>query len=177
MGKRIDYTGQKHYRLTFVRPTDQRRNGAVVWEFICECGQTTFAPGKDVVRGNTKSCGCYSKEQRKVGGMKNRRYDPVISSAREVWARYADGCTFNLFYSLSRQPCYYCGQGPQATYKGKRGSEFTYNGLDRLDNSRGHEPDNVVPCCYRCNQAKNTMTQAEFIALVKMIYDKHLLVR
>lgn len=28
-------------------------------------------------------------------------------------------------------------------------------GLDRIDNSRGHEIGNVVPCCYDCNVARN----------------------
>lgn len=37
--------------------------------------------------------------------------------------------------------CIYCGD--------------THNiGLDRIDNSRGHEIGNVVPCCYECNVAR-----------------------
>jgi len=29
-------------------------------------------------------------------------------------------------------------------------------GADRLDNTLGHNIDNIVPCCYRCNTVKNT---------------------
>lgn len=45
-------------------------------------------------------------------------------------------------YALLRQePCFYC-DGPLPPH-GK--------GLDRLDESRGYEIDNVVPCCRFCN--------------------------
>ncbi len=29
--------------------------------------------------------------------------------------------------------------------------------LDRLDNSKGHTKENVVPACYRCNMIKGNM--------------------
>ena len=37
----------------------------------------------------------------------------------------------------------------------------------------GFDP-NVVPCCGRCNVAKSTMTQVEFLALVRSIYEHRL---
>lgn len=39
---------------------------------------------------------------------------------------------------LMLSPCNYCGLNPA-------------EGLDRRDNSRGHEVSNVVPCCSKCN--------------------------
>lgn len=32
---------------------------------------------------------------------------------------------------------------------------YTEIGCDRIDNSKGHTYDNVVPCCYVCNCARN----------------------
>lgn len=40
------------------------------------------------------------------------------------------------------QPCTYCGD----TYR---------IGCDRIDNNKGHNKDNIVPCCYECNCARN----------------------
>lgn len=45
------------------------------------------------------------------------------------------------------------------------------SGLDRVDSSRGYELDNVVPCCTRCNKAKNNMSQASFIEHIIKIYN------
>jgi hypothetical protein len=45
--------------------------------------------------------------------------------------------------------------------------------LDRIDNNKTYLKDNVVPCCKRCNVAKNNMTQTEFISLcIKIVKHK-----
>jgi hypothetical protein len=126
------------------------------------------------------SCGCYNKERLKLGN--NRKHDPRTATARYVWQTGYKDCDFETFLELSQQPCHYCGRLPHKTYsiasskKGKcsvamlQDGNFIYNGLDRVDNSKGHSPDNVVPCCYRCNTAKHTMTQEEFLELVTLIH-------
>jgi hypothetical protein len=48
-----------------------------------------------------------------------------------------------------------------------------YNGIDRIDNARGYERDNIVPCCKFCNRAKSAMPQKEFIDLVRRIAARH----
>jgi len=72
---------------------------------------------------------------------------------------------------LFKQPCYYCGLEPAqiAHDKGMKGS-FIYNGLDRVDNTKGYAPDNVVPCCKHCNSAKRCMTITEFEGWVRRIH-------
>ena len=40
--RRNDVTGQRRGHLTAIRPTDQRRNGATVWEWRCDCGATVL---------------------------------------------------------------------------------------------------------------------------------------
>lgn len=43
-----------------------------------------------------------------------------------------------------RKPCTYCGMTHSSGV----------NGLDRIDNSKGHTKENCVPCCRECNQAR-----------------------
>ena len=50
--------------------------------------------------------------------------------------------------------------------------ELKSNGLDRVDNNKGYTIDNVVPCCKRCNYAKNNQTPREFKEWVKKVYNK-----
>ena len=57
-----DLTGQRFGKLVALRPTDERINGRVVWECQCDCGNTHYAPGRDLVNGRVKSCGCFRSE-------------------------------------------------------------------------------------------------------------------
>ena len=53
-----NFTGQRFGKLTVLRPTDERKNGSVVWECQCDCGNTTFVKSRNLVLGYTQSCGC-----------------------------------------------------------------------------------------------------------------------
>lgn len=44
------------------------------------------------------------------------------------------------------------------------------SGLDRIDSSRGYTSDNVVPCCRRCNVAKNDMNLEQFKDFIRKCY-------
>ena len=61
MPPRIDLTGQKFGRLTVVGYS-HTKNGNSYWHCVCECGNVTIVYGRDLKNGNTKSCGCLSRE-------------------------------------------------------------------------------------------------------------------
>lgn len=66
MGKYQDITGQKFTRLTAVRDLGPRnKKGVHYWQCICDCGAIVEVDVTSLKTGNTKSCGCYGKEQRK----------------------------------------------------------------------------------------------------------------
>ena len=50
--------------------------------------------------------------------------------------------------------------------------EYFYNGIDRVDNSKGYTMDNVVSCCRICNVAKQKMTLQEYKDWVEKVYKK-----
>lgn len=52
---------------------------------------------------------------------------------------------------FSGQRCFYCGE-----------SDWTKLGLDRIDNSKHHTPDNVVVCCEECNKKRGRKSFKEF---------------
>lgn len=177
-----DWTGQKFGRLTFIKPTAQKSSMGIKWETLCDCGKTTIVSPRNVKgigpQAKTQSCGCLGREQRRL-------YDPVESSARDVHRRYNDGdISFEDFYRLSQQACHYCGALPSTTYNyGSRPSRlartsalqqtqgnFIYNGLDRVDSSKGHTLDNVVPCCWLCNLWKSRLSVEEFLLHNERIY-------
>lgn len=72
------------------------------------------------------------------------------------------GLVTNITYTylsdiITNGKCIYCGDNKNI-------------GLDRIDNSRGHEIGNVVPCCYECNVARgNNFTMEEMLVIGKAI--------
>lgn len=65
--------------------------------------------------------------------------------------------TRDFMLNLCKKPCFYCGDTQKI-------------GLDRIDNTKGHTKDNVVPCCYDCNCARmNNFSHQEMIILGKTI--------
>lgn len=153
------------------------------WKCLCDCGNETFVGTRSLKSGNTKSCGCLSREQSSKNALlaiaKRRKFDPETASIRRRWQsyKYSDSncdIDFDNFLRMTKQDCHYCGVGPQNRYnyfssKSSKGSDFAkeeglfiYNGLDRIDSSKFHTMDNVAPCCYTCNRAKNNRTLEEF---------------
>lgn len=51
------------------------------------------------------------------------------------------------FQTLVEKPCHYCGDVFNAR-------ALTCAGLDRIDNTKGYEPSNVLPCCTACNRLR-----------------------
>ena len=75
-------------------------------------------------------------------------------------------------YQLFAGTCHYCGIQPSTVYKRSGCTQtFLYNGIDRIDSSRGYLSDNVVSCCKACNFAKSEMTTGEFRTWVKRVAD------
>ena len=66
--------------------------------------------------------------------------------------------TKEQFIDIISNKCEYCGDNNRI-------------GLDRIDSLMGYTLDNIVPCCYRCNVAKNNMEVEEFIKHCKRIVD------
>jgi len=48
--------------LIAVRPTENRSAKAVIWECLCDCGQTVFVRTTSLSSGHTTSCGCVKQE-------------------------------------------------------------------------------------------------------------------
>lgn len=59
--------------------------------------------------------------------------------------------------------CLYCGAKPYNVMTTTSGSgkkvnyKLLYMGMDRKDNKKGYTPDNIVPCCKRCNRIKSDL--------------------
>ena len=109
----------------------------------------------------------------------------LLSSIKSVYKYYIENSgkmeiDLQTFYSFSQNECFYCGiknfnchnvylKKKSTTQKAKNGANFYYNGIDRIDNSKDHSIDNIVPCCKNCNYAKNNLSFDDFIEWIKRI--------
>lgn len=85
---------------------------------------------------------------------------------------YSFELSFEDFFYLTQQNCYYCGVVPSKFYKSKYAKKgFYYNGIDRINNDLGYLKSNSACCCRDCNNAKSDLTQEEFINRIKKCYE------
>jgi hypothetical protein len=87
---------------------------------------------------------------------KNAQKKKCVTASMILWRTRHNakwrGKTFNLtveqFKEIRGRPCYYC-DGLLGALPKRQG------GLDRIDNMRGYEVGNVLPCCRTCNSTRN----------------------
>ena len=111
-----------------------------------------------------RSNGLCRKCSDKIGGSKNK-IEFMHSSKNRVLRTYKNaaksrGYNWDLsnddFDKLSKQKCFYCGKQPSNIAKSTcNNGDFIYQGIDRLDNTKGYNINNCVPCCIKCNRAKD----------------------
>lgn len=59
---RYNLKGQHFERLTVVEDTGLRKNRAILWRCRCDCGKEVVVITASLKNGNTRSCGCLSRE-------------------------------------------------------------------------------------------------------------------
>ena len=90
--KTLQLTGRRFGRLLVVRITSFRKRGEVIWECLCDCGQTTFVSGTHLNSGHTQSCRCLRREARgrliKHGQARRNRLTPTF----QIWVGMKARC-------------------------------------------------------------------------------------
>lgn len=175
---------QRFGKLIAIKPTNQRKNRSIVWECKCDCGGTKLVSRGHLMVGGVKSCGCLLKEtsvQALLDAAEKRKLPRGEASFNSILSGYKQsaknrGHSFKLtrkqFKNLTQLNCFYCGCEPSREFKSNSGNfngNYIYNGIDRMDNSKGYTLKNCVSCCWECNYMKRDINKKEFIARCKII--------
>lgn len=85
------------------------------------------------------------------------------------------GVSFSLplevFDEIISASCVYCGVPPRCRLSRKLFC-FIYQGIDRVNNMRGYEEGNVVPCCKECNFIKgDRLSHDEMLAVARLLLE------
>lgn len=153
MGKLIDLTGQRFGQLTVLERAENGNHKQPRWKCRCDCGKETIVFGHLLRNGNTKSCGCFSRElhgtlmkrsnlrhgdcsgaetrlYRIWGGMKNRCYNSHQINYKHYGGRGIAVCEEWLHdFTAFRDWAMSHGYRDDLT-------------IDRIDNDKGYSPDN-----------------------------------
>lgn len=154
------------------------KSGARLYSVLCLlCGSITDKRLQTIERA--KSCGCMqSKRSRRVAGSGRRTPEGTRVEINTLISIYKSnarkrGISFDLTYAqfetLVDGECYFCGDTGGNTLRKRSYSDYSYTGIDRVDNSIGYIPSNCIPCCSWCNRAKNNGTLANFVDKCKKI--------
>ena len=161
-----DLIGKRFCKLLVIRDLGSRQTGKRKyrwWLCQCDCGNHAEIRSTHLLSGQT-GCGC---------GQKLPEGESAFNSLLDTYKRNARtrGLSFRLtkeqFRSITGEPCFYCKAGPSAIIERPRQNGiYVYNGIDRVDNTKGYSVSNCVPCCKICNWMKNDMDQKEFLTHV-----------
>jgi hypothetical protein len=58
-----ELTGQRFTRLLVIERAGSNKHGFSLWKCICDCGNQRIVAAGELLRGDTKSCGCLRKER------------------------------------------------------------------------------------------------------------------
>ncbi len=97
--------GSKFNKLTVIRKTNDRtKKQAVLWECLCDCGNTHTATSLDLHKNKVKSCGCLNtyrdEESRRAARRDTWRKWNVTNQNRHRKKRYHSDELFKLTISI-----------------------------------------------------------------------------
>lgn len=151
----IDITGQTFNRLTAIARVKGRR-----WRFRCECGEEIVQDSAPVKNGNTKSCGCLSRE---ITISRSTKHGFASRDCRhplyDLWVGMKSRCLNPNHVAYPR----YGGAGITvcdrwlsfSNFVSDMGPRPTGASLDRINGLKGYEPTNCR-WANRTEQSENT---------------------
>lgn len=160
--------GDRFGNLTVIKRNGSRQKPSGKKDAIflcrCDCGNLKDVRADYLSGGVTKSCGCLSK--RKPFPNNEATINKIILSYKKCAKRRGISWGIKDTYAkeLISKECFYCGVKFSNEWDG-----YKYNGIDRVDNDKGYEDSNVVPCCKICNIAKHDMKQKDFVIWARTV--------
>jgi 5-methylcytosine-specific restriction endonuclease McrA len=149
----IDLAGKKFGRLTAIKKSDKvGKRGEIMWECVCDCGNTVTVLGRSIRDLKTISCGCYQSEiatrnHTIHGQSKTVEYRRAVANRRrEKKIIFDAGWTGEMEHSLRKlfPFCVVCGQS----------NNLSTDHVYPLTFGNGLMPGNAVTLCSTCNSRK-----------------------
>lgn len=138
--------GRRFGRLVVIAFSGERdKRGAVIWDCLCDCGNSHRAITQDLKRHSIYSCGCLARE---LSSDRLRKHGLGDTDEYNIWERMISRChnpddsNYHHYGARGIAVCQRWRESVEAFIAdmGKRPSR-RYS-IDRIDNNRGYEPGN-----------------------------------
>jgi len=99
----------------------------------------------------------------------------IVNNQRIQNSVKQNSINYEFMYNLWKKQngeCFYSGVKMIYPKRGNKRNFYTAS-IDRIDNSLGYSKDNVVWCCWWCNNSKNNMKKEEFIKFCSFVSNKN----
>lgn len=175
-----DLTNKTFNSLTAVCPVEKPthisgKNRGVWWLCKCVCGNEKIVRSTELIREDTKSCGCMKKYTN------SDKYKGVGLIAQSVfshikWGAEKRNIEFNItkeylweLYRSQEGKCYYTDLDISLNTRNNKKTAS----LDRIDSSKGYVEGNLVWVHKNINLMKNVFSKEEFLNYCNLIVNKH----
>lgn len=163
------YAGLKFGNWTSLGKSELSTKKKNILKCVCKCGKISHIAKGLLVSGKTKQCiHCSARSRVKPNGeaVFNSVYSQYIRQAKKRGIDWS--LTKEQFSSLIKMNCFYTNL-PPSNITTKNGSTLIYNGIDRLDDTKGYTIENSVPCIGDINMMKRSMEYSHFINLCNLV--------
>ncbi len=168
-----DLTGQTINNLFFIKDSGERTSSKnVMWEVRCYCGKIFLTRANRIVRGVTKSCGCYQKQQlsirrSKIVGPLHPLWNPNKTEAERLHKRPRMKKWRNAVYKRDNYTCQCCNKKSAPDMVGHH-----LDGWHWCEEGR-YDVDNGITLCGKCHNlfhkiyGKGNNTRQQFEEFLK----------
>lgn len=156
---KIDRIGRRYGRLSVI-DTIYIRGLGTGWKCQCDCGEVTYVTGRNLDSGNTTSCGCFFREQKRTHGHTHSRI-------YGIWKSMMQRCrnpNSNGYWNYGGRGIEVCERWDAfENFLADMGYPPDGHTLERIDNSLGYGPHNCRWATYKeqlNNRRNNHMVEA-----------------
>jgi hypothetical protein len=162
MNRLIDLTGRTFGKWSVLGRAENRSKGtAAYWLCKCECGLLAPVHSNSLRVGRSLGCKKCDSTLRSGRPQLHRRKRPYGSTFKKVCSCAArKGQSMTLTYDeflkfTTEDRCHYCWAPIRwVEFNATHASGGQRYNLDRKNNTRGYDADNLVVCCSKCNFTK-----------------------
>jgi hypothetical protein len=175
--KSKDLTNLKFNNLTAIKivekPSDKKSKQRSTWWLCkCDCGNEKIVRSTELLRGDTKSCGCGRKYENShnykgIGKLAQSKFSHIKYGAikRNLEFTITIEYVWNLFERQNGR-CYYTNK--EIELRTRNSGSMTAS-LDRIDSSKGYIEGNVIWVHKDINIMKNVFEHEYFVNLCKLV--------